>query len=95
VCYICKEIMCIEQNEENIHVIITFYHMQDFLPRFNTRHTLIVFQAEGRLMAFGDFIAIRIDYIESGEHFHRVIMPAKRKYIVVSVFYCQLNILNY
>jgi len=30
-------------------------------------------------VAFGDFITIRIDHVESGEHLHRVIMPARGK----------------
>lgn len=59
-------------------IVITCY--QRFLPGLDIGHTLIVLETEGRFVAFGDFIAARIDYIESGEYFHRVIMPAKGKW---------------
>jgi len=65
------------------------YHvLLEFLPGLNIGHTLIVFEAKGRFMTFGNFIAVRIDYVEGGEYFHRMIMPANRKWSELMFFSC-------
>lgn len=70
--------MCVSSTKRGAYYC---YHvLSEFLPGLNIGHTLIVFEAEGRFVTFGNFIATRIDYVESGEYFHRMIMPGKGKW---------------
>lgn len=64
-----------------------------FLPGLDTRHTLIILEAEGRFVAFGDFITVRIDHVEGGEHLHRVIMPARGTFSQLIFFFSNFAII--
>lgn len=61
--------------------------LERFLPGLDTGHALIIFETEGRFVAFGDFIAARVNHIESREHFHRVVMPEKKFRTFVRLFF--------